>query len=389
MILSTSFLRLATLLSVFSVVLASSSAEPFNPRSYKKEVATCKAVHRAEGKDVDIDIHYVDINPEAEQTMIFVHGWPSLWSSWKYQIEEFKDDYRLLVPDLRGFGSSTHPDDVKSSGNMGDMVSDLVCVLEKAGVEKAICVGHDWGSQICYEAARSRPDIFTAIVGIAIPYIPSHGPFIPIAALTTQLPRLSYQIFFDSATPAAIAELEKDVRRTLRGTLRTVETAPPSGFLESRESFLEGWREVGEIDPIPFFTPDEEDYWVEQYAIQGFRNTLQFYTTENRKASWKIAHDHGNHTIPQPVLSILPDQDPVANWVLAAKLLHSADFLPDYEMHELHGAHWVHLENPVETNKVMRSWLEGLEKRGTRATEEEAVGSSDGKADEERVKDEL
>lgn len=100
--------------------------------------------------------------------MIFVHGWPSLWSSWKYQIEEFKvrcpclvtlycitlylscvllilpyfqDDYRLLVPDLRGFGSSTHPDDVKSSGNMGDMVSDLVCLLEKAGVEKAICVG--------------------------------------------------------------------------------------------------------------------------------------------------------------------------------------------------------------------------------------------------------
>lgn len=66
-------------------------------------------------------------------------------------------------------------------------------------------------------------------------------------------------------------------------------------------------------------------------------------------------------------------------------------FLCILYIQELHGAHWVHLENPVETNKVMRSWLEGLEKRGTRATEEEAVGSSssDGKADEERVKDEL
>lgn len=78
-------------------------------------------------------------------------------------------------------------------------------------------------------------------------YIPSHGPFIPIAALTTQLPRLSYQIFFDTATPAAIEELEKDVRRTLRGTLRTVKSAPPSAFLESRESFLDGWKEVGEV----------------------------------------------------------------------------------------------------------------------------------------------
>lgn len=52
-----------------------------------------------------------------------------------------QDDYRLLVPDLRGFGSSTHPDDVKSSGHMGDMVSDMVCLLEKAGVDKAICIG--------------------------------------------------------------------------------------------------------------------------------------------------------------------------------------------------------------------------------------------------------
>lgn len=49
----------------------------------------------------------------------------------------------------------------------------------------------------------------------------------------------------------------------------------------------------------------------------------------------------------------------------------------------------MHLENPVETNKVMRSWLEGLEKRGTRAKDSEDGGLSDGKGDEERVKDEL
>ena len=33
---------------------------------------------------------YVDINPDAERTILMVHGWPSLWHSWKYQIEEFK-----------------------------------------------------------------------------------------------------------------------------------------------------------------------------------------------------------------------------------------------------------------------------------------------------------
>ena len=32
---------------------------------------------------------------------------------------------------------------------------------------------HDWGSQICYEAGRSRPDVFEAVVGVAIPVRPS------------------------------------------------------------------------------------------------------------------------------------------------------------------------------------------------------------------------
>lgn len=49
------------------------------------------------------------------------------------------------------------------------MVSDMVCVLQNAGVDEAGCVGHDWGSQICYEMGRSRPDVINAIVGIAIP----------------------------------------------------------------------------------------------------------------------------------------------------------------------------------------------------------------------------
>jgi hypothetical protein len=35
-------------------------------------------------------IDYVDVNPTAEKSIIMVHGWPSLWSSWGYQIEEFK-----------------------------------------------------------------------------------------------------------------------------------------------------------------------------------------------------------------------------------------------------------------------------------------------------------
>jgi soluble epoxide hydrolase/lipid-phosphate phosphatase len=82
---------------------------------------------------------------------------------------------------------------------MPDLVGDLLCILEHAGVVKAIAVGyvtfsiycfpevlirvtivgfarHDWGTQLAYEAARERPDVFTAVVGITIPVIPFVGP---------------------------------------------------------------------------------------------------------------------------------------------------------------------------------------------------------------------
>ncbi|GLB33227.1 putative alpha beta-hydrolase [Lyophyllum shimeji] len=335
----------------------------FNPREHPRKVATCKALKRTPepATIIELSLGYVDINPNAQKTIMMVHGWPSLWSTWSNQIQEFKEDYRLVVPNLRGFGESTHPGDTRTSGNMGDMVGDLVCILEHAGVSSAICMGHDWGSQVCYEAARMRPDIFEAVIGAVVPYIPSAGPFVPIKQLVPILPKLAYQLFFDSTLDAATAELDRDIRRTVRATLRTVSSPPPDLYLQSQDSFLDAWGHVEEIPPVPFFTAEEEDYFVEQYSIQGFRYTLQFYMTENRYASWQLAQSQGNHTIPQPALAIYPLSDPVADWMVAARLLKTAELVPNLSTELLEGAHWVHLENPVKFNAIVRAWLRKLD----------------------------
>ncbi|KAJ7499703.1 alpha/beta-hydrolase [Mycena latifolia] len=355
-------LEVLSLSVLFLLLRSASGSSVFHPKAYPKNTATCKATARAGGQEtaVDIDLRYVDINPGAKTTLIMVHGWPSLWSSWSNQIQEFKEDYHLVVPDLRGFGESTHPGDVRTSGNMPDMVGDLVCILQHAGVSSAICVGHDWGTQVCYEAARMRPDLFRGVVGAVIPYIPSAGEFVPMEHLVVALPKLNYQLFFNRETPEAVAQLDMDIRRTIRGTLRTVASPPPDDFLKSPTSYLGAWEDVPEIPPVPFFTPEEEEYFVGQYSIQGFKYTLQFYTEENRRASWAFANAQGNHTIPQPVLSILPKNDPVADWALASKILKSTDYLPNSKTEFMDGAHWCHLEHPQTFNALMRAWLDEL-----------------------------
>ncbi|PPQ72056.1 hypothetical protein CVT26_006738 [Gymnopilus dilepis] len=364
--------------SIFLVQAQTQEAAPFKPWEYEKSTANCKAVKRAPVEEiVDIQIKYVDINKEAPDTILMVHGWPSLWSSWSNQILEFKEDYHLLAPDLRGFGESTHPGDTRSSGTMSDMVSDLVCVLQHANVNSAICMGHDWGSSVCYEAARLRPDVFTAVIGVVVPYLPSAGPYLPIKDFVPHIPSLAYQLYFNTQPEASVAELDKNIRRTIRATLRTVSSAPPDAFLKSTESYLASWEAVSEvrnvffpkffgadvedkIPPVPFFSTEEEDYFVRQYDIQGFRHTIQFYSDENRRLGWRLAHAQGNYTISQPTLAVYPTQDPVANWAEAAKMLKSAEYLPNLTTEILPGAHWVHLEYPKEFNQIVHKWLQQL-----------------------------
>ncbi|KAJ7574124.1 alpha/beta-hydrolase [Mycena floridula] len=344
------------------VALATTVSATFSPKHQIKTLAKCPAVKRDtasnEETKVDIRISYADIGAlDKEHTILMVHGWPGLWSLWAQQIQELRHNYRLIVPDLRGFGESTHPGNVKSSGTMFDMVDDLLCVLRDAGVSSVVCMGHDWGSQLCYEAARKRPDVFHAVIGIVVPYIPAEGPFVPVSQLTNVLPKLKYQLFFDTQTDAAIAELDKNITRTLRATLRTKDSPPPDAYLTSETSFLEAWSHVPKLPRIPFLSVDEEDYLIEHFEMQGFGNTLHFYTDENRRASWKHANEQGNHTIPVPVLAVYPRHDPVANWEVAAMLLKSASFLPHLTVETVDGAHWVHLENPKVVNSVIRKWL--------------------------------
>ena len=132
------------------------------------------------------------------------------------------------------------------------------------------------------------------------------------------------QVYFAAHTKTAIVELNASVRRTLRAVLRTMQSPPPAAFLTSHMDFLGAWRSVTDIPPPPFFSREEEDYFIEQYQIQGFEYStwptfflrasvdptpaaaLQFYTVPNRRASYDFVRAQGNHTIPQPALFIAP-----------------------------------------------------------------------------------
>jgi pimeloyl-ACP methyl ester carboxylesterase len=64
----------------------------------------------------DIQLHYVDVGPRDGTPLVLVHGWPDLWFGWRYQIGPLSKRYRVIAPDLRGFGRSSTPKVIDTQG---------------------------------------------------------------------------------------------------------------------------------------------------------------------------------------------------------------------------------------------------------------------------------
>lgn len=87
-----------------------------------------------------------DINPESENIILFVHGWPLNHDMYEYIIENFASKwYRCISMDLRGYGKSDKP----SSGYDYDRMSkDIRHVIEALKLENITLMGHSMGGAI-------------------------------------------------------------------------------------------------------------------------------------------------------------------------------------------------------------------------------------------------
>jgi soluble epoxide hydrolase/lipid-phosphate phosphatase len=68
-----------------------------------------------------------------------------------------------------------------------------------------------------------------------------------------------------------------------------------------------------------------------------------------------------------PALAVYPTADPVADWPLIALIVGSHKHLPYLTVKAVHGAHWVHIENPSEVNRALEDWLKALDVKSLEA----------------------
>ncbi len=89
--------------------------------------------------------------------VLFIHGFPDTSAVWRYQIPAMvKAGYRVVAPDVRGFGKSDKPAQTQDY-ELTVLVGDMINLLDTLGIEKAHVVGHDMGAVIAWVMGSFYP----------------------------------------------------------------------------------------------------------------------------------------------------------------------------------------------------------------------------------------
>ena len=86
--------------------------------------------------------------------LVLVHGYPLDHTIWDEVVSLLENDFDIILPDLRGFGSS---DSVESQYKISDMAADIAGLLDQLGIEKTAIAGHSMGGYISLAFARAYP----------------------------------------------------------------------------------------------------------------------------------------------------------------------------------------------------------------------------------------
>jgi pimeloyl-ACP methyl ester carboxylesterase len=121
--------------------------------------------------------------------VLLLHGWPDSGYLWRKQIQFLVGrGFRVITPDMRGFGRSDRPEGV-AAYSLQNAVSDVVGILDSLGIGAADIVGHDWGAAVAWLTAALHPDRVHKLVVLSVPH--------PLAPSTLRQREIAwYQLFF-------------------------------------------------------------------------------------------------------------------------------------------------------------------------------------------------
>lgn len=118
---------------------------------------------------VDVNGTGIEVAVQGEgRPVVLLHGFPDTGRLWRNQAPVLAGaGFRVIVPDLRGYGGSDKPADVESYA-IPFLAGDVLGVLDHFGIERAHVVGHDWGAALAWVIASLAGDRVDHLVALSV-----------------------------------------------------------------------------------------------------------------------------------------------------------------------------------------------------------------------------
>lgn len=93
--------------------------------------------------------------------VILLHGFPETSYAWRFQLPVLAKQYRVIAPDLRGYGDTDKP---PGGYDKRTMASDVVALAQALGIGRFALIGHDRGARVATRLTKDHPDLVDRLV---------------------------------------------------------------------------------------------------------------------------------------------------------------------------------------------------------------------------------
>lgn len=314
----------------------------------------------------------------AGKPIVFVHGWPESWYSWRHQIKYFSErGYKCIAINVRGYGGSYAPAEFEKY-TLNQIASDVATVIDKLAGGKTILVGHDMGAMIVYRTTIMFPDKVEALIQMSVPPFPQTN--VSEYPVFDELGLFHYQGYMIKHPSAAVDEANSDLFKFIKGFFfiasgeitREVAIAPiPSNMVTSWNTLFRFRLNLMNRTTIPeqltWASDDDIAIHVANLKISGMRGPMNKYRALDLDVDeWNALNTTG--VFEHPYLFIGGEVDAVRFFGIH---LGSGDdlFVPNCfsTARNLKGikildncGHWISQEKPDETNAHIKAFLDSL-----------------------------
>ncbi|PON33803.1 Epoxide hydrolase-like [Trema orientale] len=281
--------------------------------------------------------------------VLFLHGFPELWYSWRHQITALSSlGYRAVAPDLRGYGDSDAPTPITSYTCL-HIVGDLVGLMDALGVEQVFLVAQDWGSWIAWYLCLFRPERVKAFVCLSVPFSPRNPKMKPIESMRAAFGDDYYMCRFQEPGEIEAQIAQVGVSEVLRKILTSRKPGPPC--LPKGKEFRD---DPDTSSTLPSWLSEEDlNYYASKFNQKGFTGGLNYY--RNLDLNWGLTAAWNGVQVRVPVKFIVGELDMVYTTPGAKEYVHNGGFNKDVPFLEkvvvIQGAaHFISQERAEEIN---------------------------------------